>query len=77
MDRSLADLKPGDRARVIRFNDMGPLSQRIMTLGLLEGSEVQVIRRAPTGDPMEIRVMDYALSLRRDEASTIQVELLS
>jgi Fe2+ transport system protein FeoA len=56
---------------------MGPLSQRIMTLGLLEGSEVQVIRRAPTGDPMEIRVMDYALSLRRDEASTIQVELLS
>ena len=77
MGSSLADLKPGDRARVIRFDDRGPLSQRIMTLGLLEGSEVQVIRRAPAGDPMEIRVMDYALSLRRDEARTIQVELLS
>jgi len=56
---------------------MGPLAQRIMSLGLLEGSEVQVVRRAPAGDPIEIRVMDYALSLRRDEASTIRVELLA
>ncbi|MEA3412518.1 MAG: FeoA family protein [Pseudomonadota bacterium] len=77
MERSLADLKPGERARVTRFTDMGPLAQRIMSLGLVEGSEVQVVRRAPAGDPIEIRVMDYALSLRRHEASTIRVESLS
>lgn len=73
MERSIADMRPGERARVERFSDAGPLAQRIMSLGLLEGSEVEVVRRAPAGDPIEIRVMGYALSLRRDEASAIHV----
>lgn len=47
-----------------------------MELGLIAGTEVQVIRRAPLGDPMQVRVGDYELSLRRDDASLVDVASL-
>ena len=77
MSSTLADLKPGQRAVVAGFTESGPLVQRMMQLGLLEGSEVEVIRRAPAGDPIEIRVLGYSLSLRRREAQTILLDNLS
>lgn len=73
MNSTLADLKPGQRAVIAGFSTSGPLVQRMMQLGLLEGSEVEVVRRAPAGDPIEIRVLGYSLSLRRSEAKTILV----
>ncbi len=73
MSRTLADLKPGERGRILRIGGGGPVVQRLMSMGLLEDAEVEVIRRAPAGDPIEIRVMDYALSLRREEARAVEV----
>lgn len=54
----------------------GPLAQRMMQLGLLTGVEVELVRRAPAGDPIELRLMGYALSLRAAEARTVTVERL-
>lgn len=71
---TLADLKPGDKARVTGFLAMSPVVQRIMQLGLLPGGEVEVVRRAPAGDPIEIRILGYSLSLRREEARLVEVE---
>jgi Fe2+ transport system protein FeoA len=72
---TLDDLKPGQRAVIVRVLGDGPLVQRLMALGLLEGSPVAITRRAIGGDPVEVRVMDYALSLRRDDARRVEVRL--
>lgn len=74
MAETLDCLKPRDRGIVTGFNEEGPVMQRLMQLGVLEGSEVEIIRYAPGGDPIEIRVMGYCLSLRKKEAQMIQVE---
>lgn len=72
---TLDELKPGQRGTVTAINGDGPLVQRLMALGLLEGSEVCMTRRALGGDPLEVQVMGYALSLRREEARRIEVQL--
>jgi Fe2+ transport system protein FeoA len=73
---SLADLKPGQSARIVALEGQGPLVQRLYEMGLLEGSKVTLVRRAPLGDPLEIRILGYGLSLRKAEAAWIMVELL-
>ena len=75
LDVTLDDLKPGQRATIVRVLGEGPLVQRLMALGLLEGSPVAITRRAIGGDPVEVQVMDYALSLRRDDARRVEVTL--
>jgi len=73
---TLDQLDIGVTARVTGIEGDGPLIQRLMALGLLEGSDVAVKRRALGGDPIEIEVMGYALSLRRAEASHVAVEVV-
>jgi len=73
---SLDQLRPGQKARILAVEDQGMLSQRLMEMGLLEGEEVELLAIAPLGDPVEIRLRDYRLSLRRNEASRVRVELL-
>lgn len=75
MSTPLASLKPGDRGVVCGFADDSELSVDLMRMGVVEGTEVEYLRAAPTGDPLEIKVMGYALSLRREEASAVLVEL--
>ena len=72
---SLDQLHEGQRARIdaVRGNDA--LVQRLLEMGLLEGDEVEVVAFAPLGDPMEIRLRDYRLSLRRSEAARIVVSV--
>ena len=70
----LADLKPGQSGLISGFRNDGPLVQRMMSLGVLEGNEVKVIRLAPAGDPIQIEILGYSLSLRRSEAAVIDVE---
>jgi len=72
---TLDQLKIGQRATITSMRDEGPLTQRLMALGLLEGTPVAMIRRALGGDPLEIDVMGYALSLRKAEAKEISVEI--
>ncbi len=71
---TLDQLKPGEQAVVSHIVDDGPLTQRLMTLGLLKGTPVAMLRRALGGDPLEVNVMGYALSLRRSEAQQIEIE---
>ena len=72
---TLDQLKPGQLAVITRVDNEGQLAQRLMSLGLLEGTTVALLRRALGGDPIEIDVMGYALSLRRAEARQIEIEL--
>ena len=74
--RTLADLRPGQRARILGYAAANPIVQRLMHLGLLTGEEVVLTRRALTGDPIEIRLLDYSLSLRQSEAAVLWVERL-
>ena len=73
---TLDQLQPGQKARVDAVDGNDPLVQRILEMGLLEGDEIDVIGFAPLGDPMEIRLRDYRLSLRRAEAARVHVTIL-
>jgi len=73
---SLDQLQTGQRARIDAVQGADALGQRLLEMGLLEGDEVEVIGFAPLGDPMEIRLRDYRLSLRRAEAARILVSVI-
>ncbi len=70
---TLDELKTGQSGTIVAVQGHGPLVQRLMALGLLAGSAIRVTRRAIGGDPIEVLVMDYALSLRREEARLVEV----
>ncbi len=74
---TLDQLSAGSRARLAAIRGDGPLVQRLFEMGLLEGEEIEVVGFAPLGDPMEIRLRDFRLSLRRNEARLIDVELIT
>ena len=73
--QTLDKLPIGAVATVIDVNGDVQLQQRILEMGVLPGTQIKVIRFAPLGDPIEIKVMGYSLSLRKAEARHIQVEL--
>ena len=62
---------------VIRSVSDSPLKNRLMTMGLVPGTAVTVLRSAPLGDPMALRVRSYHLALRRDDAASIEVEAMA
>ncbi|MCL4182572.1 MAG: ferrous iron transport protein A [Burkholderiaceae bacterium] len=73
----LKELRIGDRARVLGFTEGGKAYRRkLLSMGLTPGAELSVTRVAPMGDPVEIRVRGFALSLRKDEADALSVEKL-
>ena len=72
---SLANLPIGEHARVIAVNGTGAVARRLMEMGVVPGAQVRVIKAAPLGDPIEVRVRSYHLALRRTEAQTITVAL--
>ena len=72
--RTLSDLRPGIPARVVRIHGGGALRLRILELGLTPGAALQVRKIAPLGDPIEILVRGYALSLRKADAALVEVE---
>ena len=71
---TLADLKRGDRARIDSVDAVEPSVQRLMTLGLVEGAELECLGGSLGGDPMELRIHGSALSLRRADARRFKVE---
>jgi ferrous iron transport protein A len=73
---SLDQMNAGQRARIENIQGSDALVQRLLEMGLLEGDELEVIGFAPLGDPMEIRLRDYRLSLRRSEAARVMVSPL-
>ena len=73
MSLTLAHLKPGESGVVAGFVQEDETAQRLMQMGVIEGMEVEVLRYAPAGDPLEVRVLGYALSLRGQEAANVLV----
>lgn len=69
MELDLSDLRPGDRARVAGYSRDTAYSQGLLRLGLIPGTRFEVKRRAPLGDPIEIRFRGFSLTLRPEEAA--------
>ena len=69
----LTDLEIGEKASIEGFTVVDDMSQRLLEMGLTPGESVEIVRFAPMGDPLEIRIKGYLLSLRRDEAVLIKV----
>jgi ferrous iron transport protein A len=71
---TLADLKTGQKGRITGIGSAGPVKRRLMDMGIVVGAEAQVEKVAPLGDPIELKIKGYNLSLRREEARGISVE---
>lgn len=72
--KTLRDVKVGQTAKIVKLHGEGALRRRIMDMGLTKGIDVFVRKVAPLGDPMELAVRGYELSLRRIDAEMIEVE---
>ena len=74
MMRTLKQIKIGKTVKVVRVHGEGALRRRIMDMGITRGVEIYVHKVAPLGDPIQITVRGYELSLRKDDAEMIEVE---
>ncbi len=72
--KTLRDVKIGNKAKVIKVHGEGAIRRRIMDMGITKGVELYVRKVAPLGDPLEIYVRGYELSLRKADAEMIEVE---
>lgn len=73
--KTLKQLKPGATCQVVKVHGQGATYQRLLEMGLISGTKLQVIRLAPLGDPMEIKLHGFNLSLRKSEANCVEVSL--
>ena len=73
--KSLDELKSGEKGKIVRVRGKGSVHRRIIDMGVVTGTEVEMQRVAPLGDPIEIKVKGYCLTLRKEEASNIFVEV--
>ncbi|MCR5610028.1 MAG: ferrous iron transport protein A [Lachnospiraceae bacterium] len=71
---TLKDVKIGQTVKVTKIDGSGPVKRRIMDMGITKGVTIFVRKVAPLGDPVEITVRGYELSLRKDDANIIEVE---
>lgn len=72
--RTLRNVKPGETVKVSRINGEGALKRRIMDMGVTKGVDVYVRKVAPLGDPVEVTVRGYELSVRKEDAEMIEVQ---
>ncbi len=74
LTRTLQELLPGERATIRTLRGNGAIKRRIMDMGLIPGVEITMERFAPLGDPIEIKSSGFHISLRKEEADTIEVD---
>lgn len=72
--KTLKDIKVGSTCKVVKLHGEGAVKKRIMDMGLTKGTEVYVRKVAPLGDPVELTVRGYELSVRKEDAASIEVE---
>jgi ferrous iron transport protein A len=72
--KTLRQAKVGDRVKVVKLHGEGAVKRRIMDMGLTRGAEVLVRKVAPLGDPVEVTVRGYELSIRKADADMIEIE---
>ena len=71
---TLNEVQVGQTVKVVKLHGQGPVKRRIMDMGLTKGTEVFVRKVAPLGDPIELNIRGYELSIRKDDAANIEVE---
>lgn len=71
---TLRELKPGQQGVVASVGTTGAMKRRIMDMGITPGVEIKIVKVAPLGDPIEVTVRGYQLSLRKDEAQQIEMK---
>ena len=76
MIKKLSELNVGERGVVVNIVGKGALIRRLLDMGIVRGVEIRVVRKAPLGDPIEFEIKGYYLSLRRDEASHVFIEVV-
>ena len=72
--KTLKDVKVGETATVAKLHGEGPVKRRIMDMGITRGTQVYVRKVAPLGDPIEVTVRNYELSIRKADAEMIEIE---
>jgi ferrous iron transport protein A len=72
--KTLKEAQVGETVKVVKLNGAGGIKRRIMDMGITKGAEIYVRKVAPLGDPVEVTVRGYELSLRKEDASMIEVE---
>ena len=72
--KTLNDVPVGKTVKVKKLLGEGPIKRRIMDMGILKGTEITVVKIAPIGDPIEVNLRGYELSIRKSEAANIEVE---
>jgi len=72
-------MEPGDMGRVVGYDGMTDRAYRhkLLRMGLVKGAEFMLVRKAPLGDPLEIQVGEFSLTLRKDEANALKVERMT
>lgn len=73
---TLNQIVKGQIARIIQINGEDAISIRLMEMGLIDGEQIQLLGKAPFGDPLEFAIRGYRLSLRLNEARCVEVELV-
>ena len=72
---TLNEVKPGQKCRVVDISAEGILGQRMLDMGFIPGTIIEVVRNAPMADPVEIRMREYFLTMRHSEAKAVEVVL--
>lgn len=72
--KTLRDAKIGDTVKVVKLHGEGAVKRRIMDMGITKGVEIRVCKVAPLGDPIEVTVRGYQLSIRKNDAEMIETE---
>ncbi|MDA3731027.1 FeoA family protein [Niameybacter massiliensis] len=71
---TLKELKPGEEGVVIGLGTKGPIRRRLMDMGVTPGVAIKIIKVAPLGDPIEVNIRGYELSIRKEEARQIEIQ---
>ena len=73
--KKLKDMKPGEEGTIVTLHRSGNIKHRLIDMGLVKGTKIHVVKFAPLGDPVEIKVKGFELALRVSEAGTIDVDV--
>lgn len=72
----LGELRKGQKCTLVNIHGAGKLKQKLLDMGFIFGADIEVVREAPLYDPMELRIQNYLVSLRRNEATLLEVKVL-
>jgi ferrous iron transport protein A len=77
VELSLKDLKPGERGEIASFEGTGAARKRLLDMGIIKGETVEMEKVAPLGDPIQMKVKGYHLTLRKNEAESVMVRRIA